>query len=340
MYALRKTLLGFASLASLAALQANAATLVPITPPAGAASAIVFGINKHNVIAGEYVDGNGLEHGFIGPLNGTYTIFDYGGTSTATEPRAINDDGDVNGFALDPSFTIGEQFLRKADGTVLTLEKNGVPLDGIAQGITKKRTSSTGDYVDPNTGTITGYTAQNGAYKSDVDLGLTVTRTSPRAINKFGTLAGFYLDSGGASHGFILKNGIAQVVDADGSGTTSLEGINKKGLATGFVADADGNRHAFIYDSAKGEFTSIEIPDGSPFTEAWGINDQGMIGTSTAVGTYIYCIRDVHCPDGGTAIADGRTWKAKPGASLRYDGNGRTGVKAPKGQRPARRPLQ
>jgi len=340
MHAPSKTLLGFASLTLLAASQAAAATLVPITPPAGATSAIVFGINKHNTIAGEFVDGNGVEHGFIGPLNGNYTIFDFGGTSTATEPRAIDDDGDIVGFALDPAFTIGEQFLRSAGGAVTIIEKNGVPLDGIAQGITKKRTFSTGDYVDPNTGARLGYLARNGAYQSDVDLGITVTRASPRAINKYGTLAGFYLDNAGASHGFILKNGITRVVDADNSGTTSLEGINKDDLATGFDVDADGNRHAFIYDSGTGQFTSIEIPDGSPFTEAWGINDEGMIGTSTAVATYIYCIRDVHCPAEGMAVANGRTWKAKAGATLRYDGHGRTGVKAAKGQRPAGRPLQ
>jgi len=340
MHALRNTLLGFASLASLAAPQTNAATLVPVTPPAGAVSAIVFGINKHNEIAGEFMDGNGVEHGFIGPLNGSYTIFDFGGTSTGTEPRSIDDDGDINGFAFDPNFTVGEEFLRKSDGTVLPIEKNGIPLDGTAQGITKKGTVSTGDYIDPSTGIITGYTARNGTYRADVDLGLTVARTSPRAINKHGTLAGFYLDTGGATHGFIFKNGIPQVIDADSSGTTVLEGINKNETATGFVTDADGNRHAFIYDNGTGQFTSIDIPDGSSFTEAWGINDEGMIGTSTSVGTYIYCMRDVHCPAGGTTIADGRTWKAKPGASLRYDSHGRTGVKVRKGGLASHRPPQ
>lgn len=329
MHALRKTLLGFACLTFLAAPQASAVTLVPITPPAGAASAIVFGINKYNIIAGEYVDGNGVEHGFIGPLNGTYTTFDYGGTSTATEPRSINDDGDINGFARDPNFTIGEEFLREADGTVVTFEKNGVPLDGTAQGITKIGTTSTGDYIDPNTGIITGYLAMNGAYQSDVNLHLTATRTSPRAVNKLGTLAGFYFDSGSASHGFIFKSGVAQVIDADNSGTTVLEGINKQDLATGFVTDANGNRHAFVYDSGTGTFTSIDIPDGSPYQEAWEINDAGMVATHTAVGAYIYCLNDVHCPGGGTVIADGHSWKAKAG---------RTDVKTPEG-RPARGPL-
>lgn len=315
MHPLRTILLGFAGLALPVLTSADAATLVPVTPPAGAASAIVFGINHHNVIAGEYVDASGVEHGFTGPLNGSYTIIDVGG-ATATEPRALDDVGDINGFAQVSGFSIGEEFLRQADGTILSIEKNGTALDGLAQGINRFRTTSTGDYVDPDSGIRTGYLALDGTWESDVNLNLTVTQTSPRAVNKHGTLAGYFIDSSGASHGFILKNGITQVIDADNSGTTVLEGINSKDVATGFTTDTNGNRHAFVYDSATGTFTGIVIDDGSPFTEAWGINDEGMVGTSTSVGTYIYCLSNVHCPRGGHAIANMHSWKTAPGAPL------------------------
>lgn len=313
MHALRTILLGFAGLTIPALSSAGAVTLVPVTPPAGTVSAIVFGINHHDVVAGEYMNASGVEQGFTGPVNGTYTIINYGGASTATEPRAIDDSDTINGFAQVPGFTFGEEFLYETDGTFLTFEKNGVPLDGSAQGITKFRTSSTGDYVDPDTGIRTGYLGRDGNYVSDVNLGLAVTQTSPRAINKHGTLAGFYVDESGATHGFILKNGIAQTVDADNSGTTVLEGINSKDVATGFTTDTSGNRHAFVYDDATGTFTSIVINDGSPYTEAWGIDDDGMIGTSTSMGTYIYCLSNVHCPKGGHATTAGRTWTATSG---------------------------
>jgi hypothetical protein len=138
MHALSKILLGASGLVLAAVSLGHAATLVTVTPPDGAVATIVFGINKHNVIAGSYVDASGVEHGFFGPLNGTYTTFDYGGTSIGTEPRALNDDGDITGFAADPSFAVGTEFLREADGTVLTFAKDGAPLDGVAQGITKK----------------------------------------------------------------------------------------------------------------------------------------------------------------------------------------------------------
>jgi hypothetical protein len=338
MRVLSKVLLAASAFALTAASQAYADTVVPVTPPDGAVATVVFGINNRGVIAGSYVDSGGVEHGFFGPLNGTYTTFDLGGTATGTEPRALDDAGDITGFGTDPSFTIGTEFLRDAKkGAVSIFEKDGVPMDGIAQGIIKHKTMSTGDYIDPSTGVRNGYLAKDGKYQSDVDLGLNAVRTSPRGMNKHGTLAGLFFDSSGASHGFILgKSGIPQVIDADSSGTTALEGINKKELVSVQVTDSSGNPHALYYDNNTGTFTAIEISDGSVLQQAWGVNDSGQIAVSTDVASYIYCTNDTHCPDGGAKIVGGRTWKAKAGASLHYDGNGRTGVKPARLAHPAR----
>ena len=65
-----------------------AATVVPVTPAPGAVQTIVFGINRHGEITGSWIDTSNVTHGFFGPLNGTYTSFDYGGTSTGTAARA------------------------------------------------------------------------------------------------------------------------------------------------------------------------------------------------------------------------------------------------------------
>lgn len=291
----------------------HAATLVPVTPPAGAVQTIVFGINQRGTIAGAWIDSSGVTHGFFGPLNGTYTSFDYGGTSTGTVPRALDDKGDIVGFAPGPNLYVGTEFLRQADGTIITFEKNGVPMDGVAQGIIRKDVTSTGDYViDPNTGLRTGYLANNGVYQADVTLNLGELTTNPRAINWFGTLAGFYLEQNGTTtHGFILKNGVVETVDADNSGTTALEGVNKKEEASGQVIDSSGNPHAFVYDHKTGVFTTININDGSDEQQAWGINDRGQVAVSTGIGaSYIYCTYDHQCPRGGHAVADGRSWKA------------------------------
>jgi hypothetical protein len=325
-------LLGTAAAAVALVCQAHAATLVPVTPPAGAVQTIVTGINKHAVIAGAYIDANNVAHGFFGRLNGTYTTFDYGGDATGTLPRAIDDDGDITGFAEAPGFAVGVEFLRQSDGTLLTFEKDGVALDGVAQGIIKKDETSTGDYIDPNTGIRGGYLARDGIYQSDVDLGLDVYSTNPRSLNKHGTLAGFYYEHDvKTTHGFILKDGVVKVIDADDSGTTALEGINKKEFAAGQVIDANGEPHAFTYDNATGVFTTIDVPDGSPGQQAWGVNDKGQVAVSTNSGnSYIYCARDVLCPhpDNAITVPDGHTWRMHAGASLHYDRNGRTGVTA------------
>ena len=328
MRAFQKLLLGLVALP----VASHAATIVPVTPPAGAVQTIVFGINQRGVIAGAWIDSSNVTHGFIGPLNGTYTSFDYGGSSTGTVPRALDDRGNIVGFAPGPNLFVGTEFLRQADGTIVTLENNGVAMDGVAQGIIKKAVTSTGDYViDSNTGVRTGYLASNGLYQKDVTLNLGELTTNPRGINWFGSLAGFYVDQNGTTtHGFIIsKKGGVQTIDADSSGTTALEGINKKELASGQVIDSSGNPHSFVYDNKTGVFTTITINDGSNVQQAWGINDRGQVAVSTGIGaSYIYCVDDHQCPRAGTKMASEHSWKARPGASMHSTGNGHTGTGA------------
>jgi uncharacterized membrane protein len=311
MHALRKLIFGLIALPA----ASHAATVVAVTPPAGAVQTIVFGINDHNVIAGSYIDTNNVTHGFVGRLNETYTSFDYGGTSTGTAARALDDGGNIVGFAAGPNLYVGTEFLRQANGTIVTIGKNGVPFDGVAQGIIRKGEESTGDYViDATTGLRTGYLAGDGVYQTDVDLQLGELTSNPRAINDAGTLAGFYREQNDVSmHGFIFKKGIVEVVNADDSGTTALEGINKKELATGQVIDIAGNPHSFVFNNKTGLFTYINIQDGSQEQQAWGINDKGQIAVSTGIGaSYIYCTNDHQCPGGGHRVADGRSWKQNP----------------------------
>jgi hypothetical protein len=314
MHVIHKLVLGLLALPA----ASQAATLVPVTPPPSAVQTIVFGINKHGEITGSWLDSSNVTHGFFGPLNGTYTSFDYGGATTGTVPRALDDDGNIVGFASGPNLYVGTEFLRQADGTIVTIEKNGASLDGVAQGITSKGTESTGDYVtDPNTGVRTGYLASDGVYQTDVTLQLDELTTNPRGINSAGTLAGFYRAQNDVTmRGFIFKKGIVEVINADDSGTTSLEGINKKELASGQVLDNEGNPHSFVFNNKTGLFTSINIQDGSNEQQAWGINDKAQVAVTTGIGaSYIYCVNDHQCPRGGHKITEGRSWKIDPNSA-------------------------
>jgi hypothetical protein len=297
----------------------HAAVVIPITPPPDAASATVFGINDSNIIGGAYRDADGIEHGFIGPLNGRYTVFDFGGTSTGTEPRSIANDGSMVGFATDPAFTTGEEFIRFANGTLQPILMNGSTLDGVAHGnFSARSVISVGDFQDPNFH-FPGYIATNGTVQVTFNLqvpNIDIASTRPRAFNKDGTMAGFLEEFSGTRHGFILKGGTPELIDADDTGTTVIEGMNNREFMSGQVRDDAGNPHGFTYDNKTGRFHSIDLGDGSVFQQSWGVNSFRLITVSTSDGlSYVYCARQTsECPtgDGAYVVPDGREWQRDP----------------------------
>jgi len=302
---------------------ADAGTLIPVPPVEGAVATNVFDINDSLEISGMYTDDGGIEHGFFGTLGGDYTTVDYPGAVSGTEARSINNAGYVLGFAPDETFASGPEFLRKPDGTIITIKKSGVTLSGIAQGLAVHQVS-VGDYLNPDFAHKTGYRGKNGKYKADIDLGLSgVTRVSARDITPHGIIAGFFVDGTG-EHGFILDGGTTQVIDADASGTTTLEGLSDRGIASGQVLDDLSNSHAFVLDTATDTITWIDVP-GSTNQQGWGINRQGFTAISTDIGSFIYCpLRPSRCPSGGFEIRERKARLA-------------TALAMPRGPREARR---
>lgn len=314
----RVHLLAVAGAAMSVSLSCHAATLIPIIAPTGAATTRLLGINDSNIIAGSYFDSNNVEHGFYGTLDGNYTTFDFGGSSTGTEIRGIGDDGSVDGFAATPGFALGQEFFRAPDGTVSTFMHQGSPLDGVVQGITKSEISY-GDYFNAN-GVRTGFEGRRGHFKAKFDFPLDNLQNSPRGKNRAGVVAGYFIDSGGAEHGFTLQNGVANVIDYPNADAqlTVLEGINNKGVVTGQWNDSGGNPHAFVLDTTTSTFTDLTADDGSTFQQAWGINNHGLVAFSTSTAAYIYCPREPgRCPGNGTAISV-HTRHVAPGTFLKY----------------------
>jgi hypothetical protein len=278
------------------------ATLIPVTPVPGSAATNVFAINASNEIVGTYTTTDGIEHGFHGPLNGSYITFDYAGTALGTELRGLNDSGDMVGLAPDASGISGPEFFLSHDGALKTYTLNHAALLGINQGI-NKRGLTVGDYIsDPETNTQTGYEGRKGHYLMDLSLGFSAHRVDARAITSTGIVAGWYTDSDALQHGFILNGGAVQTIDADDSGTTDLEGLNDKGIATGAVLDEDENFHAFVLDTNTSTFTWIDVP-GATSVQIWGINKSGLAALATDIGSFIYCpLKPAACPSGGTLV--------------------------------------
>ena len=98
-------------------------------------------------------------------------------------------------------------------------------------------------------------------------------------INPAGAIAGYYVDSGYVSHGFLrARDGTMTTFDAPGAGTGSFQGtslvepgtINPAGAITGVYVDASFGQHGFLR-APDGIITTFD-PPGSTGTFAIGLN--------------------------------------------------------------------
>ncbi|MBV8798652.1 MAG: hypothetical protein JO208_02415 [Alphaproteobacteria bacterium] len=330
---MRKYLSGSAAIAALlagACATAHADSYVPVPMVPGAASETAFGINDDNVVTGGYTDSAGVEHGFVGPLDGSnWATFDFPGAA-GTEPRAIVQDGTITGFATANGFQIGEEFYRSATGTLKAIKKDKQPLDGVAQGLSTLDVN-VGDYYDAE-GIRQGYLATRGKYTKDFALHIKGwTQNSPRGITGQNVVAGYFIDKNGAEHGFIQAGSKDQIIDYPNKSATltvleDVQNISDKIYVSGQWDDTAGNPHGFVLNTASNEFTDLDPKDGSTFQQAWGMNGHSLVALSTSNGTsFIYCPykKKFKCPQGGME-ASVSTVRVAAGTFLRHDVYGRT----------------
>ncbi|HEY4115879.1 MAG TPA: hypothetical protein VGM17_17620 [Rhizomicrobium sp.] len=295
---------------------AAAGTLVPVAPVQGSNWVEIFGINNDNVIVGTYADANGHDHGFTGTIAGSYTTFDYGHGTGGTEARSISDDGYISGYVTSDGFHYLYEYLRKPNGKYDIVKNDGVPLAGVAQGITHGHTSVGEYWDDPYFTTAHGYVAKNGKMVASVDLPFETSQTKPRGINKSHVIAGYFLNSNGENEGFIQQNGVTQVIAyPDPSAiNTYVEGLNDKGVVVGSWDDGSST-YGFRLDTRTGTFTEIKVA-GARYVQIWAINDAGFATVDTDVGEFIYCPKKAQCGTGTSAVEVVRHVKA--GAFLNY----------------------
>jgi uncharacterized membrane protein len=100
-----------------------------------------------------------------------------------------------------------------------------------------------------------------------------------------GSTAGFYIDSQGASHGFIWQDSQVTPLNAPDGNNTGATGINDHGQVTGNFVDSSGNNHDFVYSIQHGTWTILpEIP-GLPLLSNVTINNAGIVVGSGSYGT-------------------------------------------------------
>lgn len=307
-------LLGAAGFTALSLTAAHATgTLIPLVAVTGSqtGSTTALAINDKDIIAGSWIDGNNVMHGFFGTLAGSYTSFDDPASGvTGTQARGINKGGTITGYASNDisSYFLGYEFERNAGtGAITTVTegtgKNKVNLDGIAQSITNDGQFA-GDHFNDATSQRYAFYGKNGRWVQDLTLTFNPFEAAARGINSSGTTVGYFFDGDGNQHGFIVTaNGTTQIDYPNSQSIgTALEGINDHGLVTGLWTDGNGNPHGFSYDLSTQTFRAMKVP-GSTYVQTFGVNDNGYITVNSDVGTYIYCPHPAASCPGATASA-------------------------------------
>jgi len=158
-------------------------------------------------------------------------------------------------------------------GAVLTEIVGGPNLQGTSVGIYNLTTG----------GASHGFVrTENGAFTAIDVPG--ASGTTPNFINLEGVVVGSYLDSAGASHGFLLNNGRYTTVDYPGAAGSGISSINDLGELSGFycsdaACDASAVFHSFVRN-LRGTFTSFD-PPGATGSESAVVSLLGVV-----VGSY------------------------------------------------------
>ncbi len=268
-------------------------------------------INTAGVIAGRYVDSNGISHGFVRTGNGIITTFDPPGVATqptfygisGTIPTSIDTAGDIAGTYTD---TTGARhsFVRTSSGTMTSFDPPGTNTNPCATtGMGVLLCGSGGLGMDDAMDIIGAYFDVNnvasaylryGANGAFATVALSQAGTSAFqgagffAINASGIFAGTYLDSNSMLHGFTFNIPIIATTTTLIPAPTPNPSINGEPiLLTATVTSSQGtppNGETVTFDFDGASWASAPLINGvaSASTLSWG----GASGTFSVTASY------------------------------------------------------
>jgi hypothetical protein len=230
-------------------------------------------INSTGDIAGLFVDSTGASFGFVRFGNGNFSppIADPNATSNFTEGRGINDSRLVCGDYLDSVGAFeGFFFSHNTFTNYLVPDSTTTIVLGV---------NNAADFAGSNIPTSTGI---QGAFLS---IGGVVTEfTVPNAtatlayqLNRTNQSCGYYIDSGGVTHGYWRDSDgtMHAPIDPVGSTGTILFGNNDRNFMVGRYSDAGGATHGILFVPPN-RFLVYDQP-GATFTSLNGINRANQI---------------------------------------------------------------
>jgi hypothetical protein len=275
-----------------------------------------LGINASGTITGVYSNAMGVTHGFIRAADGTFTTFDApdaGSTSPGIEgtmPFAVDSNGDVTGTYIDANHAY-HGFVRSADGTITEFDAPGAPTNVANRGTTALGINDSGQIVGIySTGSFDTASTYYGFVRAADGTVTTLTEpdagsgenangskqgTVATAINASGEITGFYVDSSGNQHGFVLSAG-GTYTSFDPAGSTSSGdksvvtgtspvSIDAAGDVAGSYTDSSSLRHGFVR-TANGTITSFDAPGATTTAGSSTIGGTGALSIDPG-GDYI-----------------------------------------------------
>jgi hypothetical protein len=226
-------------------------------------------------IAGNYIDANGVYHGFLRAPDGTITKFDVPGGGKGAGQGTVEVKGmtpalEIVGTTYDAN-GVGHGFLRTPHGKFTTFDAPGaqgtgglsVNPAGLILGIYFDANNAYHGLLRAPDGTLTPFDAPDagtGAYQGTYPANLS-------GINPEGANVGESVDANYVYHGYLLApDGTFTVFDdpnagtgaGSGQGTLSL-GINPAGEISGVYIDANYVFHGYMR-AADGTISNYDVP--------------------------------------------------------------------------------
>ncbi len=230
-----------------------------------------LGINDFDTIAGYH--GAAVNKGFVFAFPNNFTSENFP-NSAQTQVIGINNRGFTDGFFIDNA-GITHGFL-DINGTFTTVDFPPFTFNQLL-GL-NNFDQAAGYYAVPPTpaGIDTPYIFDNnGGVFLRIRIAQATGGAQATGINDNQSISGFFIDSAGVNHGFLLAKGTFFTLDFPGATSTQAFGLNNEDDVVGAYVDAQGLTHGFIFDD--GHFQSVDDPEGVGTTTINGINNRGQL---------------------------------------------------------------
>ena len=238
----------------------------------------LLGVNNNLVIAGYHNVNNNSGFTLHLPLSFSNENFP---NSMMTQVIGINNTNLTDGFYVDNDGNT-HGFYNDGRGSFYPVDFPGTPFNQLLS--QNDMGQAAGYYslsVDNSTPDFPYIYDEQGKVFEVIYIPGAVGGAQATGINNSQQVCGFYIDSAGTNHGFLLNFGKLKTLDFPNSTFTQALGLNNNGLVVGTYMDGGGNTHGFVYNSNGNYYVSIDDPNGVGSTIVNGVNDRG-----TLVGFY------------------------------------------------------